>query len=115
MKPIYTILLTFVIVFSFFGVSESNVLPRNGSFPAANIYHGLEGSLKERALSCPSYAPLYCPSYDFCCPAYDGSCCPGGCCPYDLTNYLSSFNLFSYIVSVVRTIYIAAQWAPTAV
>ncbi|KAF0476169.1 hypothetical protein F8M41_024461 [Gigaspora margarita] len=87
MKPIYTILLTFVIVFSFFGVSESNVLPRNGSFPAANIYHGLEGSLKERALSCPS----------------------------DLTNYLSSFNLFSYIVSVVRTIYIAAQWAPTAV
>ncbi|KAF0476171.1 hypothetical protein F8M41_024463 [Gigaspora margarita] len=82
MKPIYTILLTFVIVFFLFGVSESNVLPRNGSFPAAKIYHGLEGNLKERALSCPSYAPLYCPSYDFCCPAYDGSCCPGGCCAY---------------------------------
>ncbi|CAG8807701.1 24473_t:CDS:1, partial [Gigaspora margarita] len=51
MKSIYTILLTFVIVLFLFGVSESTVFPRNGSFPAAKTFQGLEGSLKERALS----------------------------------------------------------------
>ncbi|KAF0476168.1 hypothetical protein F8M41_024460 [Gigaspora margarita] len=69
MKSIYTILLTFVIVFFLFGVSESAVFPRNRSFPAAKTFQGLEGSLKERALSCPSYAPKYCESHNFCCPS----------------------------------------------
>ncbi|RIB29525.1 hypothetical protein C2G38_2155150 [Gigaspora rosea] len=54
MKSINTIFLTFVIVFFLFGVSESTVLPRDSSFPAAKTFQGLEGVLKERALSCPS-------------------------------------------------------------
>ncbi|KAF0476170.1 hypothetical protein F8M41_024462 [Gigaspora margarita] len=89
MKSIHAILLTFVIVFFLFGVSESVVFPRNGSFPAAKTFQGLEGGLKERALSCPSYAPKYCESYNFCCPSND--------------------------VSVVQTTYLAALWDPTAV